>query len=250
MRKRLTWILAVLAAVGLLFAGVASASKPVVVKVGNMQLTFNGGFTPTKLPKKKLAPIHLNVSGKFATIDGSHPPPLTSFILETDKNGAINAKGVPTCRAGQLEARTTKDAKAVCGKALIGKGKTDVEVLFPESKPVELHSQLLVFNGGVSGGKTTLLIHAYLSSPVTASIVTNVKVSKHKSGRYGLKSVATIPKIANYDGSVTNFELTITKKGYLLAKCPSGSLGARGEAIFKGGPKAKGEVTRACTGKG
>jgi hypothetical protein len=250
MRKRLTWILAVLAAVGLLFAGVASASKPVVVKVGNLVLTFNGGFTPTKLPKKKLSPIHLNVSGKIETADGTHPPPLTSFVLETDKNGAINAKGVPKCKAGQLEARTTTDAERVCKSAIIGKGTTDVQLEFPESKPVPLHSKLVIFNAGIKGGKTNLLIHAYLSSPVSAAIVTTVQVSKIHNGRYGLKSVATIPKIANYDGSVTNFNLIINKKGYLLAKCPDGHIDAQGEAVFKEGTKVKGEVSRPCTGKG
>jgi hypothetical protein len=250
MRKRLTWILAVLAAVGLLFAGVASASKPVVVKVGNLVLTFNGGFTPTKLPKKKLSPINLNVTGKIETADGTHPPPLTSFVLETDKNGGINAKGVPKCKEGQLEARTTTDAEKVCKSAIIGKGTTDVQLEFPESKPVPLHSKLLIFNAGTSGSKTNLLIHAYLSSPVSAAIVTTVQVSKIHNGRYGLKSVATIPKIANYDGSVTNFNLIINKKGYLLAKCPDGHIDAQGEAIFKEGTKVKGEVSRPCTGKG
>ena len=47
MRKRLTWILAVGAAAALLVAGVASAYKPAVIKVGNLVLTFNGGFSPT-----------------------------------------------------------------------------------------------------------------------------------------------------------------------------------------------------------
>jgi hypothetical protein len=249
MRKRLTWALAVGAAAALLFAGVASAYKPAVIKVGNLVLTFNGGFSPTKLPKNKLSPIALNVSGKIATDDGSHPPPLTSFILETDKNGGINAKHVPTCTQGRLEARTTKEAERVCKKAIIGKGTTDVEVEFPESQPVELHSKLLVLNGGVKGGTTTILIHAFLSNPVTAALVTTVKVKKHRHGRYGLKSVATIPKIAGYDGSVTAFNLKINKKGYLLAKCPDGHIDAQGEAVFKDGTKAKGAVTRPCTPK-
>jgi hypothetical protein len=249
MRKRLTWILAVAAAAALLLAGVASAYKPVVVQVGNLKLTFNGGFTPTKLSKKKLSPITLNVAGKVATIDGSHPPPLTSFVLETDKNGGINPKGVPTCREPQLEARNSVDAKKVCGKALIGKGKTQVELEFEESTPIQLHSELLIFNGGKKGNKTTLLIHAYLSSPVTAALVTTVVVQKVHHGRYGLKSVATVPKIANYRGSVVNFNLKINKKGYLLAKCPDGHIDAQGEAVFKDGTHAKGEVTRPCTPK-
>ena len=154
---------------------------------------------------------------------------------------------MPTCREGQLEARTTADAKKVCGKALIGSGKTEVEVLFAESKPVALKSELLVFNGGVKGGKTTLLVHAYLSNPVTASLVTTVVAQKVHNGRFGLKSVATIPRIANYAGSVKSFSLKINKKGYLLAKCPDSHIDARGEAIFKEGTKAEGEVTRPCT---
>jgi hypothetical protein len=258
MRKRLTWILAVGAAAGLLFAGVASAYKPAVIKVGNLVLTFNGGFSPTKLSKTKPTPISLNVSGKIETADHSHPPPITSFVLETDKNGSVNAKGLATCKQGQLEARTSVDAKKACAKALIGSGTTEVEVLFAESQPVHLKSQLLIFNGGVKGGTTTLFIHAYLSTPVAAAIVTTVKVTKIHNGRYGLKSVATIPKIAGYAGSVTNFNLTINKKfnykgkqqSYLAAKCTNGTIVAQGEAIFKDGTKAKGGVVRPCTPTG
>jgi hypothetical protein len=251
MRKRLTWILAVGAAAALLFAGVASAYKPAVIKVGNLVLTFNGGFTPTKLSKTKPTPISLNVSGKIETADHSHPPPITSFILETDKNGSIDAKlkGLKTCREPQLEARTTEEAKKVCGKALIGTGKTQVDLLFEESQPVTLKSDLLIFNAGYKGGKTTLLIHAFLTTPVTASLVTTVVVKRIHNGRYGLKSTATIPKIAGYNGSVESFNLTINKKGYLLAKCPDGHIDAQGEAVFHDGTKAKGAVTRPCSPK-
>jgi hypothetical protein len=250
MRKRLILTLALGAVVALVVAGAASAYKPTVVKVGNLVLTFNGGITPSKLPKNKMAPISLNVSGKIATADGSHPPALTEFVVETDKNGSIEAKGVPTCKKGKLEATTTAAAEKACKPAIIGKGITDVEILFPEQAPIPANSKLLAFNGGVSGGKTTLLIHAFLTQPTPTAVVTTVKVSKIHNGRYGLKSVASIPKIANGAGSVTNFNLTINKKGYLLARCPDGHLDAQGEAVFNDGTRAKGAVTRPCTPKG
>lgn len=258
MRKRLTLTLALGAMVALVFAGIATAYKPTVVQVGNLKLTFNGGITPTKLPKNKLAPIKLNVSGKFATVDGTHPPALKQFIVETDKNGGIDAKGYPTCKAGKLEARTTTEAKKACPDSIVGEGNTDVEVLFPESKPLPIKSKLVAFNGGIKGGKTQILIHAYLSNPIAAAIVTDVKVSKVSNGKYGLKSLATVPVIAGGDGSVTSFDLTIDKKykvgkkqkSYLLAKCPTGSLFAQGEAVFADGTKAKGAVTRPCQPKG
>src|SRR5512133_3681896 len=112
MRKRLTWILALGAAVALVVGGVAAgANKPVVIQAGNMVITFNGGFSPKKLSKTKPTPITLNISGHIRTNDGSPPAALTSFGLLTDKAGGVNAKGLPTCKQGQLEARTSADAE-------------------------------------------------------------------------------------------------------------------------------------------
>ena len=258
MRKRLIWTLALGAVLAMVFGGVASAFKPTVVKVGNLVLTFNGGISPSKLPKTTQAPVSLTVEGGFATVDNSHPPALKEFIVETDKNGAINAKGLPTCTQGKLEATTSSQAEKACKSAIVGNGTTDVEVLFAEQAPIQLHSKLLAFNGGTSGGKTTLFIHAYLSTPIAAAIVTTVKISKIHNGRYGMKSVASVPKIAGGAGSVTNFKLTINKKfnykgkqqSYLTAKCTDGHLDAQGEAVFADGTRAKGAVTRPCTPKG
>ena len=250
MRKRLVLTLALGAVVALVVGGIAVAAKPTVVQVGNLKLTFNGGFTPTALPKSKLTSINLNVSGKIQTTDGKHPPALKEFILEADKNSGVSAKGVAICKQGKLEATTTASAEKACKTAIIGKGTTSVEVEFAEQAPIPIKSKLLLFNGGIKGGKTTIFIHAFLTNPIAAAVVTTVKIQKHKNGRYGLKSVATIPKIAGGSGSVTDFNLTINKKGYLLAKCPDGHLDAQGEAIFADGTRAKGAVTRPCTPKG
>jgi hypothetical protein len=249
MRKYLILTTALAALIAVSVVGIASAgNKPVTVQAGNLKLTFNGGFSPTKLPKNKLAPITLNASGKIQTVDGTHPPALKEFLLETDKNGTINVKGIPTCKASKLQATDTKHAEAACRSAIIGKGTTTAEVEFAESKPIDVNSKLLVFNGGTSGGKTTLFIHAYFSSPVSGAIVTTVKIKKIHKGPYGTLSVASIPKIAGGAGSVTDFNLTITKKGVLTAKCPNGKLQAHGTAVFSDGTKASAGIVRACTG--
>ena len=154
---------------------------------------------------------------------------------------------MPTCKEGQLEARTTKDAEKVCGKAIIGKGTTDVEVEFAESKPVQLHSKLLIFNGGKQGQQDDAPDPRLPEQPGHRVDRHDGRGPEAQNGRYGLKSVATIPKIANYAGSVTDFNLVINKKGYLLAKCPTGHIDAKGKAVFKDGTEAEGEVTRPCT---
>jgi hypothetical protein len=260
MRKFLTLTAALCALMALTAVGFASAAGegPVTVQVGNLKFTADGHFSPKALSKKTPAPISLQASGKIGTIDGTHPPALKSVELETDKNGFINVKGIPTCKSGELQSRDTKAAEAACGDAIIGKGTTTVEVEFPEQAPINVSSKLLVVNGGFSGGKTTLYIHAYFNAPITGAIVTTVKVQKHVSGRYGLKSIATIPKIAGGAGSVTSFNLTVDRnvkvggKTYhpLTAKCTDGKLQAQALAKFSDGTQAKTEFVRACTPKG
>jgi hypothetical protein len=258
--KRLTLtlsaaVLLVLAVVGL---ALAKGEKPIVVTVGNLRLTANGNFSPTLLPKNELAPITLNLSGKIETLDHTHPPAIQEVIVETDKNGAINAKGLPVCTSGKLQAQTTAKARAICKTAIVGEGTTSVEVAFPEQRPFIIKSELLVFNGGVSGGKTKVFVHAYLTSPVSAAVVVPVTVSKIHNGRYGLKTVAKIPKIAGGYGSPLSFSLKVGRKftyrgkqqSYLLAKCPDGHLVAKGVGVFSGPVRLAGSLVRTCTPKG
>jgi hypothetical protein len=267
MRKYLLLTMALGAMIALTVAGIASGAatpnKPSTVRVGNLELTFNGGFTPTALPKKTLAPIALSAEGKIKTLDGTHPPALKEAVVETDKNGAVNVKGYPTCKSGQLQSQDSSHAKAICKSALIGTGTTNIEVEFAESKPIPVKSQLLIFNGGEKGGVTTFFIHAYITVPTPAAVVTTVKITRVHNGRYGLKSVATIPKIAGGSGSVTSFALKIDKKftykgkkvSVLSAKCPDGKLQAHVNATFfnyttSQTTKASTEILRTCTGKG
>ncbi len=260
MRKRLISMLVLGALVAFIAGGVALAKQypPTVVKAGKLQFTVNGSFSPTALPKDKLAPITLHIDGKIDTTDGSHPPALQEVIAEFDKNGETNVKGLPVCTAGKLQATDSKHAKAACPTAIVGEGTTDVEVEFPESAPFIAHSKLYAFNGGSSGGTTTLFIHAYLSSPVSAAVVTTTKITKVHNGRYGTKTVSTIPKIAGGYGSVRAFDLTFNrsfsykgkKQYYLLAKCPDGHLNAHAVSVFSDGTKLIADFVRSCTPKG
>lgn len=258
-RKQLLTIGALAVLVALMSAALASAGNaPVKVRVGNLEFVANGGFSPTVLPKKTLAPIAFSAEGKIATLDGTHPPALKEVLVEADKNTSVFVKGYPTCKSGQLQSQDTAHAEAICKSALIGKGTTNVQIAFPESKVVPVASKLLVFNGGESGGVITFYIHAYITVPVPAAIVTTVKIKKIHNGRYGMLATATIPKIAGGSGSVTSFSLKIDKKytykgnsvSVLNAKCPDGKLQAHATAIFADGTKASAEVIRTCTGKG
>jgi CxxC motif-containing protein len=249
MRKHLVITMALGALIALTVAGIATAEKPVKVRAGNLELTFNGGFTPKTLSKTKLTPISLNVEADIKTVDGTHPPALKEFNVETDKNGAINVKGLPVCTASKLQSQDTKHAEAICKSAIIGSGQATAEIAFPEQAPIPAKSKIIAFNGGFKGGVTTFFVHAYLTVPTPAAIVTTVKVKKIHNGRYGLEAKSSIPKIAGGSGSVTHFNLAINKKGVLSAKCPDGKLQAHGTAVFSDGTRASAEIIRTCTGK-
>ena len=133
MRKHLLITMALGALIAVSVAGIATAEKPVKVRAGNLELTFNGGFTPKVLSKTKPTPITLNVSGEIKTVDGTHPPALKEFILETDKNGAVNVKGLPACKASQLQSQDTKHAEAICKSAIIGSGQAGTRISLPNS---------------------------------------------------------------------------------------------------------------------
>ena len=257
MRKRVTLTLALGAVVAMAVAGIANAYKPVIVKAGNLVLTFNGGISPKKLPKKEMAPIALNVSGNIATSDNTHPPALKEFIIETDKNGGIDAKGLKTCKGGKLEATTTSQAKKACGR--VARRLRDHRRRGPlprtGSDPDQVEAARLQRR---HEGRQDDALHPRLpEQPDRLGDRHHGQGLEDPQGPLRAESVASIPKIANGAGSVTNFKLTINKKftykgkkkSYLTAKCTSGNLVAKGQAVFATGLKAQGSVVRPCTPK-
>jgi len=254
MRKGLTWTLVLGVALAVLTVGIATAARPTVVRAGNLVLRINGGFAPQKLPKNKLAPIRLFGSGNISTVDGSHPPVAKTITIDFDRHGAINARGLARCTTGRLQARPTGAAKSACRKAIVGKGSTTVRVAFPGSTPFSATGPLVFFNGGVRGGTTTVLIHAYVAVPAPTAIVTTVKVRKIRKGRFGTRATARIPVIAGGSGAVTKFNLSLRRdfkrggkrQSYLLARCGRGSLAAHGVGTFSDGTRLSGTIVRPC----
>lgn len=226
-------------ALALLVAGSALA-EPHVFRVGNLILTDNGGISPTKLPKQRQVPVTATLRASVTTVDGSHLPAAREVLIDVDKNIHVNAEGLPICKDGQLEARDAKAARRICGKAIVGTGSGLVEIAFPEQKPIMVSSPLTMFNGGVEGDEMTIFVHAFITVPVPAAIVTTVKITQIPRGPYGIHTVSKIPVIAGGAGSVTKFNLRVgrkftykgEKKSFLTASCPTGHYLTKGRVLF------------------
>ena len=258
MQKRLLSALGLSGALLICTIAATAIAKPITVTAGNLVLKFDSQVKPKALSKKKLTPITFKLSADISTKDGGHPPAAKTFRGEVDKNGALNPKGLPVCRQGQLEARTTAAALQACKKSLIGKGVAEAEVEFPESAPFDARGPLLVFNGGGTAKKTRILVHVYASVPAPTAFITPVTVTRVNKGKYGLKIDSRIPVVAGGAGSLTKFSITNKKifnykgrkESYFLAKCPTGNLFGQGDALFSDGTRLKGTVVVPCTPKG
>jgi len=251
MRKTLLRALVVAGVSVLVGTGAAQALK---LRVGNLIVTTDGGFTPTTLPKRENAPIKLFGHAKFETADGTRPSPLRQLVLEFDKHGAVETRGLPKCTQAKLVATTVKTARKLCPGSIVGTGFGTAVVELPEQRPIEASSALTLFNGPEVHGNPSVLGHAHLDYPAPTTYVILIEIQKIDNGRYGFKTIADFPRIANDYGSPLSGRLKIGRtwnfKGQTLsfanAHCADGRLQAHGEFSFKNGDSVEGTLFRPC----
>lgn len=257
MGKHLIQATIVAAGLALLVAATALA-QPKVVRVGNFFFKDDGGISPTRLPRHEPAPVSAIIKDEIGTLDGSHPPAIESVIAYFDKTIEVNAKGLPACKKTQLVARSTASAKKACPRAIVGAGEGEVEVAFPEQAPFTAKGPIVLFNGGIQGATTLLLIHAYVAVPAPTAVIATVKITRVHRGPFGLHVVAQIPKIAGGFGSPINYKITLgrtftykgKKESYLTASCPTGHYLAEGKIQFFDGTLLKLSHALPCTPEG
>ena len=251
MRKILLRTLFAVAVAALVGAGIAQA---LTLRVGDIIITGDGGFSPTTLPKHENAPITLHGSATFKTVDGTRPSPLRTLVLEFDKHGAVETRGLPKCTMAKLVATTVQTARRNCRGAIVGTGFGTAVVQLPEQGPIKASSPLTLFNGPVKHGNSTVLGHAHLDYPAPTTYVISIEIEKIHHGRYGFRTVANFPRIANDYGSPVSGHLKIGKTwkyrgktlSYANAHCADGRLQAKAEFSFKNGDAVSGTVFKPC----
>jgi hypothetical protein len=228
-------------------AAVAGGESPIVVRSGNVILTVNGNTSPRALPSHGLAPISFHASGKIGTADGTHPPALREVVLDTGKVASIQADLFSSCTLNELEATTTREAERKCRDAIVGRGRVEGEVAFPESTPFAANGPLVLFNGGRKGGRYLLYIHAYVAVPAPTAVIARSVTTRIHRGEYRLHSVTTVPVVAGGAGSTIGFKFDIDRRGYLTANCDNGHFSAYINAKFADDSSLEGSFQRPCT---
>src|SRR5215213_3443940 len=95
-RAKLRWsrsakALTAVAAFAVLAAGTAYG---LTLRAGNLIAHGDGGFAPKALPQNHDAPIMLFGHGRIHTLDGTRPSPLRHAVVELDKHGHAETRGL------------------------------------------------------------------------------------------------------------------------------------------------------------
>ncbi len=252
MDRRLKWGIGLGAILAIVLAG---AAYGLVIKAGNIVVTGDGGFWPTRLPKNVDAPILIKGHGSIGTADGTLPPIIKTLTFEFDKHGSVETRGLPVCRAAQLTNTTVAQARQHCPKAIVGKGLGKAVVVFPGSRPIPARSPITLFNGPKKGANPTVVAHAYTTIPVPTTFIVPITIQKIHNGRYGYRTQADIPPIAGGYGVPTYGSLKVNRKwiykgeklSFVNARCADGRLQARGDFTFNDGTRLSGTFFRPCT---
>jgi hypothetical protein len=246
-----------LAIAALLGAGVAQGE---LSQKGNLRISFDGSFSPRSLPRDRPAPVSVSVEGSIETTDGSHPPAVRRIEIALNRNGHLSTVGLPICTSPLLQSTSTQTALEHCRPALVGRGHFGADVKFPSQNPFPAHGTILAFNGK-QGGEPALLLHLYGTTPVQATFVLPLKISRNGKGQFGTVLAANIPTLAGGLGSVTDIDLKIGRnytyrgqpRSYISASCdaPAGFPGAvfplaKGSFYFADGRMLDTTLSRDC----
>jgi hypothetical protein len=219
---------------GLLAAGVAllvlaAASPAAVDQDGDLLATFDADLNPNRLPRKTPAPIAVRVAGNVRSAEGdaTRIPQLRQISVGINREGRLFDRGLPICRAHEIESGKEELAREVCGETIVGDGHVSVQVRIPGQLPFNVRAKLLVFNGPRRHGKKLILAQAYAPDPPGSFIIT-FRVSR-QGGIYGTVLSTTLPVGTREWAYITHFDMTLhrlyTHNGkrysYASAACPA-----------------------------
>lgn len=253
----------VLATAAIVLATSASLASAELTARGDLFVRFGGGITPDTLPRDARAPISVSITGTVKTLSGERPPALRGISIAINQGGRLDARGLPVCRRIEIEPSSTAEALARCGSALVGEGRYEADVAFPEQSAFPSEGRILAFNARLNG-KRAILAHVFGQEPVpiTRIIVFHIHES---SGTFGTILTGRLPATLNRWGYLKRISLSLhrnyiyrgQRRSYLSAACkaPAGFPGAtfpfaHASMAFADGRTLASTLTRSCKVRG
>lgn len=252
MHRRSFLIAGIVALVAAIGAATAIAGPTVSGPDGNTQ-SIDSLIGPKKLSKTKLTPATLQVTTLTTSTSHPIPSPAIHATIDFDKNAALFTKGLPTCNPSKVQNQSTENAERACRSAKIGSGHA--VAYLQAGQLYEVQQTVTAFNGTPKGGKPTVILHTYGTTPLQTTLVLVGTVTNYNKEGYGPRLELEIPLIAGGTGALKEFEVKIDKKwtykgvkrSFISAKCPnSKKLKARGKFDYRDGESLTALSTQTC----
>lgn len=253
--RRHPFLIAATTTVVAAIAATAAFAGPIVSGPDGNTQSIDSLIKPQKLSKTKLTPATLKVTTltTSTTDPNGVPSPAIHATIDFDKNATLYTKGLPTCNPSQVQSKSTEEAEQACGRAKIGSGHA--LAYLRASRVYEVPQTVTAFNGTPKGGRPTVVLHTYGTTPLQVSLVLVGTVSNYNKEGYGPRLDLEIPLLAGGTGALKEFQVTINKKwrfkgqqrSFVSAKCPSSKkLKARGKFTYRDGESLTASSTQAC----
>lgn len=256
--------LAGLAGAGLLaFAILVAGVRAEVAQKAGIRVHFDGGFSPTKLPRSGSRGVRVAVETKIAAAGRQTPPQLQRIKLEINSHGHLEPGGLPRCTVQDIQPSTTQKALEACGSSLVGRGNFAASVALGQQSPFPAAGPLYAFNGTYHG-QPAILAHVYGTDPVPTSFTLPFLI-KPSHGTFGTALVASLPQATGGASYVTRLALDLGRtvkasgatRSYLSASCPAPKgfdkasfPFARAVMTFRRGPVITSTLNRTCKASG
>lgn len=246
------------------FVLAAIAGAATITQKDGVRVAVDGKLSPQALPRKGDAPVSVSIGGRISTPKGELPPQLKRLVIEINRHGRLDTRGLPVCPKQRIQPATTAKALASCRTALVGSGLFSAAVMLKGQEPYPSKGRLLVFNGR-EHGRPVLYGQIYTPQPFANSFVITFEIKPIARGDYGTALIASLPDSLGSWGYVTGISMTLSRRysyrgerrSFLSAGCPvpkglsraSFSL-ARTSFTFSGGTKLSPVLDRSCRARG
>jgi len=249
--KSLLALVALCAIAALPIAGANGA----LVKIGDLVLEADGGFTPQKLPRRTFAPIDFKGHADLSTRSGAMPPALQQAVIDFDRDGRMSTGGLPSCSPDRIVDASPEVARQTCAAAIVGTGHIEAIVALAGQPPETAASLLTLFNGPPQG-HATVVAHAQITNPVLRTFAILIPVERRR-GRFRYRATFDVPPIVPPSigvGALTHIDVKVgrrykaggERRSYVSARCSDSVLETHGRFTFSDGTIIDGSVMKGC----